>query len=87
VLTDNELGAKANSPNSLLMFHEMAADWDKGGLRRIAAIFLRDQDKIVPFRITTGTSKERYLTDEDFDPESIQPVGTASGSAGSSGPT
>jgi hypothetical protein len=75
VLTDNGFGAKANSPDSLLMFHEIDATWSDNRLRRARTVFLRDPDKVVPFRITTETTRERYLTGADFDPESIQPVG------------
>ncbi|WP_027135398.1 esterase-like activity of phytase family protein [Geminicoccus roseus] len=74
-LTDNGFGSKANSPDALLMFHELQADWEEGRLRRTDTVFLHDPDKVVPFRITTEATDERYLTGADFDLESIQPVG------------
>jgi hypothetical protein len=73
-LTDNGFGAKANSADAMLMFHELLADWDTGRLRRTRTVFLHDPDRVVPFRITTEATAERYLTGADFDPESIQPV-------------
>ena len=74
-LTDNGFGTKANSADSLLMFHFLEADWQDGRLKRTNTVFVRDPDKVVPFRIVTETTAERYLTGADFDPESIQPVG------------
>ncbi|WP_159712917.1 esterase-like activity of phytase family protein [Geminicoccus flavidas] len=75
VLTDNGFGAKANSADALLMFHELQADWASGRVRRVRTTFLHDPDRVVPFRIATETTAERYLTGADFDPESIQSVG------------
>jgi hypothetical protein len=75
VLTDNGFGSKLNSPDALLMFHRIKADWAAGKVERLSTVFLRDPDRIVPFRIANEATAERYLTGADFDLESIQPVG------------
>jgi len=73
-LTDNGFGTKANSPDALLFFHKIAADFDTGKLAVNQTIFLRDPDVKVPFRIAHEGTEARYLTGGDFDPESIQLV-------------
>jgi len=73
-LTDNGFGTKANSPDALLFFHKIAADFDTGKLAVNQTIFLRDPDVKVPFRIAYEGTERRYLTGADFDLESIQPV-------------
>ncbi|MGY6247449.1 esterase-like activity of phytase family protein [Bosea thiooxidans] len=75
VLTDNGFGAKANSPDAMLFFHRLKADFDKGVIERLSTIFLHDPDKKIPFRIVHEGTEKRYLTGADFDPESIQPIG------------
>lgn len=74
VLTDNGFGTRANSPDSLLMFHRLRPDFATGGVEVMRTIFLSDPNSVVPFRITTEGSNERFLTGADFDPESIQPL-------------
>ncbi len=75
VLTDNGFGGKANSPDAMLFFHRIKADFAGGKIERTATVFLHDPDKKVPFRIANEGTDRRYLTGSDFDPESIQPVG------------
>jgi hypothetical protein len=75
VLTDNGFGAKANSPDAMLFFHKLKADFASGKIERTATTFLHDPDKKVPFRIVQEGTEKRYLTGADFDPESIQPIG------------
>ena len=75
VLTDNGFGAKANSPDALLVFHKVRPDWATGNVEMLASHFLHDPDRKVPFRITTETTQKRYLTGADFDIESIQFIG------------
>ncbi|MBN9457835.1 MAG: esterase-like activity of phytase family protein [Bosea sp.] len=75
VLTDNGFGAKANSPDAMLFFHRLRADFEKGVIERLSTTFLRDPDKKIPFRIVHEGTQQRYLTGADFDPESIQPIG------------
>jgi hypothetical protein len=75
VLTDNGFGAKANSPDAMLFFHRLKADFASGTIERTATSFLHDPDKKIPFRIVHEGTEKRYLTGADFDPESIQPIG------------
>lgn len=74
VLTDNGFGTKANSPDAMLMFHEITADWKSGRVIIDKTTFLSDPNNKVPFPIIDETGKQRYLTGADFDIESIQPV-------------
>ncbi|MFO1107093.1 MAG: esterase-like activity of phytase family protein [Amaricoccus sp.] len=75
VLTDNGFGTKANSSDALLVFHRVALDWATGKVALKQAIYLRDPDRILPFRIVNDGSEARYLTGADLDPESIQVIG------------
>ena len=75
VLTDNGFGSKANSPDTLLFFSRMDADFDTGEGEIKETVFLHDPDFKVPFRISYGGTDSRYLTGADFDLESIQRVG------------
>ncbi|PTA98701.1 MULTISPECIES: esterase-like activity of phytase family protein [Sulfitobacter] len=75
VLTDNGFGSKANSPDTLLFFSRMDADFDTGEVEIKETVFLHDPDFKVPFRISYGGTDSRYLTGSDFDLESIQRVG------------
>jgi hypothetical protein len=77
VLTDNGFGAKRDSGDAMLMFHQIKPDWKKGIVTRIKTVFLRDPDRKVPFLIVTEGTKERYLTGADFDIESMQLVGNS----------
>jgi hypothetical protein len=72
VLTDNGFGAKRNSADALLFFSRIAPDFETGAVEVRETVFLRDPDKVVPFRITHEGTAARYLTGADFDPESIQ---------------
>lgn len=74
-LTDNGFGARANSPDALLMFHRLRPDWETGRIEILETVFLKDPDRLIPFRIALEHTAERYLTGADLDPESIQPVG------------
>lgn len=74
-LTDNGFGNKLNSADALLMVHRLSVDWSAGRVTREATVFLRDPERRVPFLIVNENTRERYLTGNDFDPESIQVVG------------
>jgi hypothetical protein len=76
-LSDNGFGNKANSPDSMLMFHIVKPDWKSGAVERVSTGFLSDPDRKVPFRIVNENTPRRYLTGSDFDIESIQPIGDA----------
>lgn len=75
VLSDNGFGAKANSPDALLMIHRMRPDFETGKVKVEETVFLSDPDHKVPFRIAHEGTDSRYLTGADFDPESIQFAG------------
>ena len=75
VLTDNGFGAKNNSADALLMFHELQIDWQGGAVAELSTTFLSDPNRVVPFPIVNEATESRYLTGADFDLESIQPVG------------
>lgn len=75
VLTDNGFGSMLNSPDAMLMFHELMPDFDSGEVRIDRTVFLSDPDAVVPFPITTESSESRYLTGADFDLEGIQRAG------------
>lgn len=75
VVTDNGFGARANSPDALLMFHRVRPDWASGRVQRLETTFLRDPDGRIPFRLALEGTPGRYLTGADLDTESVQPVG------------
>ncbi len=74
VVTDNGFGARANSPDAMLMFHRLRPDFASGQVAVLRTIFVSDPNSVLPFRITTEGSRERYLTGADLDLESIQPL-------------
>lgn len=74
-LTDNGFGSKVNSFDTLLFFHKIHPDFDGGTVAVEETIFLKDPNKIVPFRVSHEGTNERYLTGADFDLESIQVIG------------
>jgi hypothetical protein len=78
VLTDNGFGNKRNSPDALLFFHRIRADFATGAITVLATTFLSDPGRRVPFRIAYEGTDARYLTGADFDPESIQPLADGS---------
>lgn len=75
VLTDNGLGARANSMDSMLYLNRHKIDWASGKVERQETVFLHDPDKKVPFRIVHEDTTKRYLTGADFDTEGFQIVG------------
>ncbi|EJF7710874.1 esterase-like activity of phytase family protein [Providencia rettgeri] len=72
VLTDNGFGNKVNSPDSMLYVTQYDIDFKTGNTTPLKTVFFHDPDKIIPFHITNESTKERYLTGSDFDPESFQ---------------
>jgi hypothetical protein len=75
VITDNGMGAKANSPDSMLYLNHWTIDWTSGKWTHLKTIFLHDPDKKVPFRIVHEGTDKRYLTGSDFDTEGFQIIG------------
>lgn len=77
ILTDNGMGSKANSPDSMLYLNNWTIDWAGGALRHNKTVFLHDPDKKVPFRIVHEGTEKRYLSGSDFDTEGFQIIGDA----------
>jgi hypothetical protein len=59
----------------MLMLHRLRPDWRAQRITRLETVFLRDPDRVIPFKVNLEATTERYLTGADLDPESIQPVG------------
>lgn len=74
---DNGFGNRRNSTDALLFFARIVPDWPRGTVAVHETVFLRDPDRVIPFRIVHENTAERYLTGGDFDPESIQVIGDA----------
>lgn len=74
-LTDNGFGNRQNSPDALLFFHRLSPDFEAGTMEPVETVFLKDPNRVIPFRLAYEGTDERYLTGADFDPESIQVVG------------
>jgi hypothetical protein len=75
VAADNGFGSKANSPDAMLMFFKLRADWKTGTIKVLHTSFLHDPDGVVPFNVVNSATAKRYLTGADFDIESIQVIG------------
>jgi len=74
VLSDNGFGSKANSPDAMLFFHKIEADFESGNITVLNTTFLRDPDQVVPFVLAMEASDSRYLTGSDFDIEGFQVI-------------
>jgi hypothetical protein len=70
-LADNGFGSRRNSPDALLALHRLRPDFERGTVRRIETIFLRDPQRKLRFRIAYEGHRERWLTGADLDPESL----------------
>ncbi len=75
VLTDNGMGSRYNSADSMLYLNRHKIDWSTGRIDRQETVFLHDPDKKVPFRILHEDTAKRYLTGADFDTEGFQIIG------------
>src|SRR5438445_4815097 len=75
VLTDNGMGSRYNSADSMLYLNRHKIDWATGKIERQETIFLHDPDRKVPFRILHEDTAKRYLTGADFDTEGFQIIG------------
>jgi hypothetical protein len=75
VMTDNGFGAKKDSADALLMFHDVRPDWRAGTIQHLRTVFLHDPDRKIPFLIVNEGTDKRYLTGADLDIESMQFVG------------
>lgn len=77
VVGDNGFGSRLNSPDAMLMLHQLRPDWAKGELTVERTLFLHDPDGVLPFHIVNTATAKRYLTGADLDIESIQIIGDA----------
>ena len=75
VITDNGMGSRYNSADSMLYLNRHKIDWTSGKIDRQETVFLHDPDKKVPFRIVHEDTAKRYLTGADFDTEGFQVIG------------
>ena len=75
VITDNGMGSRYNSADSMLYLNRHKIDWTTGKIERQETVFLHDPDKKVPFRIVHEDTAKRYLTGADFDTEGVQIIG------------
>jgi hypothetical protein len=75
VITDNGMGSRYNSPDSMLYLNRYKIDWTSGKPERQETVFLHDPDRKVPFRIVHEDTAKRYLTGADFDTEGFQIIG------------
>lgn len=78
VLTDNGFGAKSNSGDILLRFHEVSIDWASKTVTHVKFTGLSDPDRKITFPIVNNDTTDRLLTGADFDLESFRraPDGT-----------
>lgn len=72
LLSDNGLGTKKNSPDSMTFIHNYEFDFKNGSYKHLKTIFFNDKDKKFPYLINLESTKSRYLTGADIDPESFQ---------------
>src|SRR5690349_14619794 len=75
VLTDNGMGSRYNSADSMLYLNRHKIDWTSGKIDRQETVFLHDPDKKVPFRIVHEDTAKSYLTGADFANEGFQIIG------------
>jgi glycerophosphoryl diester phosphodiesterase len=78
VLVDNGFGAKINSGDALLRIYRVRVSWATERAHKTghvtfdpAFVQLADPNRKLPFPIARGTTKERWLTGADLDPESF----------------
>jgi hypothetical protein len=74
-IIDNGFGSRRNSPDALLSFVRLVPDFAAGTIAVAERVWLRDPDRVVPFRLVHELTDERFLTGGDLDLESIQIVG------------
>ncbi len=74
VLSDNGLGTKKNSLDSMLFIHKYFFDFTQNTYKHLQTIFFNDKNKKFPYPITLESDKSRYLTGADLDPESFQVI-------------
>ncbi|MDO4673995.1 esterase-like activity of phytase family protein [Campylobacter sp.] len=75
ILSDNGLGTKKNSPDSMLFIHKYELNFKTQELRRLETVFFNDKNRIFPYLLNLENTQSRYFTGSDLDPESFQIVG------------
>lgn len=75
ILSDNGLGTKKNSPDSMLFIHKYELNFKTQELRRLETVFFNDKNRIFPYLLNLENTQSRYFTGADLDPESFQIVG------------
>lgn len=75
ILSDNGLGTKKNSPDSMLFIHKYELDFKTQKHKRLDTVFFNDKNKVFPYLLNLESTQSRYLTGADLDPESFQIVG------------
>jgi hypothetical protein len=74
VTSDNGFGNRRNSADALLYVSRVRPNWQTGEVVIERSIALSDPNRVARFPIMTETTTTRYLTGQDFDIESIQPM-------------
>jgi len=69
-MPDNGYGTKANSSSFLLRLYRVRANWDRGEVKVLDWITLRDPHRRIPFELVNEDT--RLLTGADLDPESVR---------------
>ncbi|MCI5968273.1 esterase-like activity of phytase family protein [Helicobacter sp.] len=75
LLSDNGLGTKKNSADSMVFIHQYQFDFNKGDYKHLKTLFFNDKNKKFPYLINLEGTTSRYLTGADIDPESFQIIG------------
>lgn len=75
LLSDNGLGTKKNSADSMVFIHHYQFDFNKGDYKHLKTLFFNDKNKKFPYLINLESTASRYLTGADIDPESFQIIG------------
>jgi endonuclease/exonuclease/phosphatase family metal-dependent hydrolase len=70
-LCDNGYGGRDNSADFELRVYVIEPDFERGEVRVLSHVALRDPAGHVPFPIVRGDLESRPLTGADFDPESL----------------
>jgi glycerophosphoryl diester phosphodiesterase len=73
-LSDNGFGGKLNSADYLLRIYRLTIEWSDTAAGRVSPgvfIQLADPDRKLPFPIARESTRERWLTGADLDPESM----------------
>jgi len=59
VVSDNGFGSKANSPDAMLVLHQLKPDWASGQINVQRMLFLQDPGGVAPFNIANSATTKR----------------------------